>query len=190
MLPLFLTLSLLHGVATYYDNGPGLYAAAGPALRHALGTGWRGSVIKVCANERSQCVKVRLTDFCKCGPRHGKQTLLDLSPAAFRALAPLSRGVLEVTVRGTGKARPRATSHQSHGGLVTSTAVVQGPVLSLDRDQAFQAWCETQYTRHKPCLLLLNPRSSTTTPAGAPSSSTLTTGAGVAPIPSMDMARR
>lgn len=85
----------LSGVATWYDDGPGHYAAAGPALR--VGS-WRGDVVEVCSADR--CTTVRLVDWCACGPRGGQATLLDLSPDAFRELAPLSRGVIRVTVEG------------------------------------------------------------------------------------------
>jgi hypothetical protein len=74
-----------------------MIAAAGPALRRSLGKGWRGTRVAVCLDGR--CVRVTLADWCACGPRHGRPTLLDLSDGAFRRLAPLSRGVIEVTVR-------------------------------------------------------------------------------------------
>ena len=82
------------GAATWYDDGPGFYGAAGPALRKG---NWRGRAVVVCSG--GNCVKVRLTDWCACGPRNGVQTVIDLSPAAFRALAPLSRGVIKVEVK-------------------------------------------------------------------------------------------
>lgn len=82
------------GVATWYDDGPGLYGAAGPALRSE---GWRGSKVEVCHADR--CVVVRLTDWCACRDRPGGPTVIDLSPDAFRRLAPLSRGVVPVAVR-------------------------------------------------------------------------------------------
>jgi rare lipoprotein A (peptidoglycan hydrolase) len=81
------------GLATWYDDGPGLYAAAGPGLR--IGD-WRGRRVSVCSD--GQCVTVQLTDWCACGDRHGQPTLLDLSADAFRRLAPLSRGVIAVSV--------------------------------------------------------------------------------------------
>lgn len=86
----------LRGYATWYAT-PGLVAAAGPVLRRRLGKGWRGDRVSVCAGRR--CVAVRLVDWCACGPRHGRPTLLDLSDAAFRRLAPLSMGVVAVRVR-------------------------------------------------------------------------------------------
>lgn len=83
------------GYATWYDDGPGHYAAAGPALR--VGD-WRGRVVQVCAG--SSCTTVRLTDWCACGARHGVPTLLDLSREAFAELADPSQGVVMVTVSG------------------------------------------------------------------------------------------
>jgi hypothetical protein len=84
------------GWATWYDWRPG-QAAAGPALRRLLGKDWRGESVSVCVDNR--CVRVRLTDWCACGPRRGSPTVIDLDDQVFRRLAPLSRGVIEVTVR-------------------------------------------------------------------------------------------
>lgn len=82
----------LSGQATWYRWRPG-EAAAGPALRAALGPNWRGTEVTVTANGSS--VRVRLTDWCAC---HPTSRLLDLDARAFSALGPLSRGVLRVTV--------------------------------------------------------------------------------------------
>lgn len=79
-----------HGPASWYDDPrkAGLYAAAGPALR--VGD-WRGRTVTVCA---STCFAVVLSDFCGCpGGR-----VIDLSSTAFRRLASLGRGVIQVTV--------------------------------------------------------------------------------------------
>lgn len=89
------------GKAKWYATGKdGQYAAAGPALRRALGEGWRGSYVLVCIDRpgrQSRCLEVRLNDWCKC--KGGKvDTLIDLSDEAFSYLAPLSRGVIIVTV--------------------------------------------------------------------------------------------
>ena len=65
----------LRGVATWYAASKGT-AAAGPALRAALGKDWRGDRVRVCSG--GECVTVRLTDWCACGPRHGTPTLIDL----------------------------------------------------------------------------------------------------------------
>ena len=83
------------GVATWYDTAPG-QAAAGPTLRELLGSDWRGQRVTVSANGRS--VTVKLTDWCACGSRHGHDTLIDLDDADFARLAPLSAGVVEVSV--------------------------------------------------------------------------------------------
>lgn len=81
---------LIGGRATWYP-ATGAVAAAGPALRHYLGRGWRGSLVEV--RYRGRGVVVRVSDWCAC-PRR----LLDLSDDAFRALAPLSRGVIGVSI--------------------------------------------------------------------------------------------
>lgn len=82
------------GVASWFATGPdGLYGAAGPALRHGK---WRGTKVRVTSGARS--VIVTLNDWCACGRRHGRPTVLDLSDEAFRRLAPLSRGVIRVEV--------------------------------------------------------------------------------------------
>jgi hypothetical protein len=89
---------LLGGKATWYDDGPGHYAAAGPVLRDALGgdPAFRGERVTVCSDDA--CVTVRLVDWCACGDRGGVPTLLDLSADAFDELAPLGRGVIPVTI--------------------------------------------------------------------------------------------
>jgi hypothetical protein len=89
--------ALVGGKATWYDDGPGLYGAAGPVLREALGgdPAFRGQTVRVCADD---CVLVRLTDWCACGDRGGVPTVIDLSPDAFARLAPLSAGVIDVTI--------------------------------------------------------------------------------------------
>lgn len=83
------------GVATWYDWRPG-GAAAGPALRRALGPNWRGQRVRVCAGGR--CVTVTLNDWCACGDRGGRPTVIDLDRRSFAALAPPSRGVINVEV--------------------------------------------------------------------------------------------
>ncbi len=84
------------GTATWFDNPQGEgQAAAGPALR--IGD-WRGSTVRVCAQT---CIVVRLTDWCACkGDR-----IIDLDDRDFAKLAPLSRGVVSVTVELIGDVR-------------------------------------------------------------------------------------
>ena len=77
------------GTATWYRYVPG-GAAAGPRLRSALGPAWRGRLVTVRANGRS--VRVKLSDYMPSG------RLIDLDAASFAVLAPLSAGVLRVTV--------------------------------------------------------------------------------------------
>jgi len=86
--------STLTGTASWY-GASGLIAAAGPALR--VGD-WRGSRVTVTGNGRS--VTVTLSDWCQC---YGSR-LIDLSDDAFARLAPLSRGLLKVTVSTAGPA--------------------------------------------------------------------------------------
>ncbi len=86
---------LLGGFATWYTT-PGLTAAAGPVLRDVLGPDWRGQWVEVESGSRS--VTVRISDWCACRNRHGLPTLIDLSDAAFRELAPLSAGVVRVSI--------------------------------------------------------------------------------------------
>ena len=72
------------------DYSGGLYAAAGSELR--VGD-WRGRTVTVCSG--GACVPVTLVDWCACaGDR-----VIDLYGDAFRRLAPLGAGVLEVSVR-------------------------------------------------------------------------------------------
>lgn len=66
-------------------QGPG-HAAAGPALRSALGRHWRGTLVTVARGGRS--IVVRLTDWCRCGPRRGEPTVIDLRPSDWLRLDP------------------------------------------------------------------------------------------------------
>jgi hypothetical protein len=82
----------VRGKATWYDYRPG-HAAAGPALRRALGKGWRGTKVTACSAGR--CVRVTLSDWCACG--HGR--VIDLDVRSFARLADPSRGVITVEVK-------------------------------------------------------------------------------------------
>lgn len=96
------TAASLRGIATWYclpGRSPctagypatGAYAAAGPALRAALGD-WRGRTVTVSADGRS--VEVALVDFCRCDGGG----LIDLYAGVFGQMAPLSVGLVRVTV--------------------------------------------------------------------------------------------
>ena len=85
---------IVRGTATWYAAaGPG-HAAAGPSLRRALGKHWRGQAVRVCRHW--YCVRVKLTDWCKCG--HGR--VIDLSNEDFAKFRPLWYGVMQVNIRG------------------------------------------------------------------------------------------
>jgi rare lipoprotein A (peptidoglycan hydrolase) len=85
------------GTATWYGTGPGAGdAAAGAELRTGK---WRGRAVTVCSG--GKCVSVRLTDWCACKGNR----IIDLSDEDFRRLAPLSVGIINVTV--------------THGGIVS-----------------------------------------------------------------------
>lgn len=81
-------------------------AAAGPALRAKLGANWRGKIVTV--HHAGRSLRVRLSDWCACGPRHGQPTLIDLDDSGFALLAPRSEGVIAVSVE-VGSSAPRAT---------------------------------------------------------------------------------
>lgn len=68
-----------------------LYAAAGPALRRAIGPNWRGTVVTVCM---TRCVRVTLRDWCLC---HGDH-IIDLYRDALEAIST-SRWGGQATVR-------------------------------------------------------------------------------------------
>jgi hypothetical protein len=83
----------LSGVSTWYAYREG-QAAAGPRLRAALGSHWRGMVIEVCGKQ--SCTRARLTDFMG---THDRAKVIDLDDGLFRRICgPLSMGVCDVTV--------------------------------------------------------------------------------------------
>lgn len=68
------------------------YVGAVPSFRH----GDKPYRVRVCLADGSRCTTVTVVSYCACGDRHGVATIIDLSPPAFRELAPLSRGVIRV----------------------------------------------------------------------------------------------
>lgn len=54
------------------DGGVDAYAAAGPRLRAAIGSGWRGKVVLV------DGIRVKLIDWCQCHQGESNEKLLDL----------------------------------------------------------------------------------------------------------------
>ena len=59
------------------DGGVDAYAAAGPRLRAAIGSGWRGTIVYV------DGVRVKLVDWCQCYQGESPEKLLDLSYDVF-----------------------------------------------------------------------------------------------------------
>jgi hypothetical protein len=63
----------------YPDTGAfNAYAAAGPRLRAALGSGWRGRVVSV------NGVRVKLVDWCQCYQGQSHEKVIDLYLDVFR----------------------------------------------------------------------------------------------------------
>ena len=95
------TTHVLRGYASYYcragsspctygypdRGGFQAYAAAGPDLRAALGSGWRGSIVYV------DGIRVKLIDWCQCYKGQSNEKLLDLYYDVF------SRTGSPVTIR-------------------------------------------------------------------------------------------
>ena len=85
------------GTATWYcctkgHSAGSPTAAAGPALRAALGSHWRGRWVRVTGGGSATVVK--LDDWCQCGSGR----VIDLHPGPFGELAALSAGIVRVTV--------------------------------------------------------------------------------------------
>jgi len=85
----------LEGAASWYGV-QGRVGAADRRLQRFLGPRWRGQSVVVCRTDATSqaCVRVRLITSCGCPGRR----LIDLSPSAFAVLAPLSVGVVSVSV--------------------------------------------------------------------------------------------
>lgn len=105
-----------YGVATYcaptprYCRGWGGRAMLGAVPSFRFGDDRYQAEVCAFRGGSTSCVVVTVVSFCGCGDRHGKPTLIDLSPAAFRQLAPLSLGVVDVSVRRIdGTSVPRGT---------------------------------------------------------------------------------
>lgn len=108
---LLLAFSLTSGgrIGTSLEAGYATWCA--PTPTHCQGWGGEAHVgavpgyhgpryaAKVCReDDPARCVTVTVLSWCACGQRHGRDTVIDLSPAAFRELAPTSRGIVLVTV--------------------------------------------------------------------------------------------
>lgn len=84
-----------HSPCTSGYAAAGAYGAAGPALRAALGSHWRGRSVTL--SYRGRTVRIRLIDWCRCP--HGR--IVDVYASAFDDLGPLSAGVLRVSAVGS-----------------------------------------------------------------------------------------
>ena len=79
----------ISGVASWFRSPAGV-SAAGPRLRSALGPGWRGTRVRVCT--ATTCATTMLGDWMRA------DRLIDLDAPIFARLAPLSAGLVLVTV--------------------------------------------------------------------------------------------
>lgn len=83
------------GVASWYNDGPGMYAAV---------HGYRGKPYWVLAEGMvhghltGAKVKVLVRDWCQCYIGTIRERIIDLSPTAFGRLAPLGMGLVKVRV--------------------------------------------------------------------------------------------
>ena len=80
-----------HPICHYRYPVGSMVAAACGRLRNAIGPKWRGRFVTVTAGSRA--VRVQLVDWCGSSSK-----TIDLYAAPFQRLAPLSRGVVKVTV--------------------------------------------------------------------------------------------
>jgi len=87
--------AVLRGLASFYDWHSG-EAAAGPALRAFLGPKWRGQRVRVCA---SRCLSLVISDWCQCLRGKPDERIIDLARSDFALLAPLSQGLVRVTIQ-------------------------------------------------------------------------------------------
>jgi hypothetical protein len=90
---------VVRGTASYCAPTPKYCQSWGGTARLAavptFHYGDRRYTIVVCrADDRSRCTTAIVVSYCACGDK-----VVDLSPYAFARLAPLSRGVVTVTVR-------------------------------------------------------------------------------------------
>lgn len=105
------------GTASWFDAGPGHYAAL-PGY-HA------GTVVRlvVCGSEgdRSTCLTVAVVTSCQCYVGTPSERIVDLSRDAFAQLAPLSRGLVRVSIREVHRCRVVSCSAwpEPHGRRLT-----------------------------------------------------------------------
>lgn len=94
LLIVFAQLSSGVGTASYYDDGPGAYAAV-----NSFRWGDKPYPLEVCrADDSSRCVSVIVRDHCQCYVDTPDERLIDLSPDAFREIAPRTDGLVKVRI--------------------------------------------------------------------------------------------
>jgi hypothetical protein len=88
------------GVATWCAPTPTKCQSWGGDAHKGAVPGYDGHPysVLVCLADGPACTDVTVVSSCACGDRNGKATVIDLSPAAFRDLAPTSVGVIDVTL--------------------------------------------------------------------------------------------
>jgi rare lipoprotein A (peptidoglycan hydrolase) len=88
----------LTGLASWYSAAPNT-AAAGPAVRVYLDHDYMGARLRVCLYGTRKCRVVRISDTCLCRPPYvAQRRAIDLDAQTFAYLAPLSRGIVKVTI--------------------------------------------------------------------------------------------
>ena len=131
------------GVVTWYDatrnnawytqeprrGAAGRNQDGSPYPLYAAVAGWRWGdepyQLRICRRDdpAQRCVIVTVVDFCSCSRQRPGRRAIDLAPAAFERLGPLSRGVLPVTIERwpQERAQKRAQWVVRGGYLLTGT---------------------------------------------------------------------
>lgn len=79
-------------ICTSGYSSSGMYAAAGPKLRAAIGRSWRGRRIVVC--NHTTCRNLTLIDWCQCHRGTSIEKVIDLYHAAWTSLEAPTRVVI------------------------------------------------------------------------------------------------
>lgn len=88
-----------------YLDGSGrhdFYAAAGPALRTAIGgiessRAYSGKIVRVCNDNNGKCVNVKLVDWCQCYYKQSHEKVIDLYKDAWDAISSGGMGRVTIT---------------------------------------------------------------------------------------------
>lgn len=82
------------GPASWFNAGPGWYAAVPGYIDGTVMT----AVVCTFPDGKANCLSLPIVSSCQCFRHTPAEKVVDLSPAAFAQFAPLSRGVVMVTV--------------------------------------------------------------------------------------------